>query len=345
MGMMFNFTKYSLILCFILGSAIASKRSINTLKNKLTDQSHRLNILAAKIKNIEKEISKKNSTYLDNVRSIEQYDKKIAQMKTELSSSAEEISENYRKTKSSFELFLIEKTDEDNENSLLERAIYFELLSKKIKDLEKSQKVSNGLLEDINFYEQELARIRGNEESIYKVIVDLENSKKNLSKEYINVLENKNLSQSKLDRLKIRSKISKRKRAKRHNSGKSDFLMSLPLSSFSDVLKSKKGITFKFNETLPISAPRSGKIAYSGELASYGNVIIIDHGKEVRSVFFGDINIKVSKGKTVNTGDLIGYTLSNFGEQKSLYYEVRKKNKVQNTYNWFSKKNLKKLKI
>ena len=79
-------------------------------------------------------------------------------------------------------------------------------------------------------------------------------------------------------------------------------------------------------EISPIKAPSSGKVVYTGELASYGNIIMIDHGQDVRSVIFGDMKIKANKGDLVEKSQILGYTMADPGIEKSLYYEIRKKN-------------------
>jgi murein DD-endopeptidase MepM/ murein hydrolase activator NlpD len=343
-----QFTCLLLFTSILFSSQVnAGKVSVTKLRNRISNQGHKLSLLAAQIKDVDSKIGKKNNDYLDKIRAIEQFDQKIIKMKTELGLSAKDISQSYQKAKSALELFLLEKTDDESENSLQERMIYYELLGKKISSLSSAQKESNHLLENINLYEIQLSEMKRNEEFIYRFIVDLENSKKKLSRSYISLMESKNDSQKQFDKIRAKKRVykSKKKKLSSAKPGQPDFFMSLPLKSFSSVSKSKKGITFKFNETLPISAPKGGKVAYSGELASYGNVIIIDHGKDIRSVFFGDINSKVKKGSLIKTGQLLGYTDASYGEQKSLYYEIRKKNKVQNTYSWFSKNNIKKLKI
>lgn len=343
---------YLIILSLLLTSFAVNSatRSTTKLRNKISNQSHKLSVLAAQIKDVDSKIGQNNNEYLDKMRSIEQVEQKVAKMKTELSLSAAQISENYHRARSAFELFLLEKTDDSNENTLQERMIYSELLERNVSSLVEAQSESNRLLENINMYEIEVSKLKRNEEFMYKLIMELEENKKNLSKTYITLLESKNDTQKEYDKLRARKKLVKTKRRKTRKASTAkaevaDFFMSLPLNSFSSVTKSKKGITFKFNENLPITAPMMGKIAYSGELASYGNVIIIDHGKEVRSVFFGDIKTKVKKGGLVQTGDVLGYTDATYGEEKSLYYEIRKKNKVQNTYSWFTPANIKKLRI
>jgi len=58
---------------------------------------------------------------------------------------------------------------------------------------------------------------------------------------------------------------------------------------------------------------------------------MIDHGKDIRSVILGDINLKVKKGDLLDANGLVGYTNVDLGLTKSLYYEIRKNNKAQNT--------------
>ncbi|MCY4523380.1 MAG: peptidoglycan DD-metalloendopeptidase family protein, partial [Halobacteriovoraceae bacterium] len=71
---------------------------------------------------------------------------------------------------------------------------------------------------------------------------------------------------------------------------------------------------------------------YSGELASYGNIVMIDHGKGTRSVILGDFDPMVKKGMDVAKGDGLGKTKKiqkdGFG---NIYFEVRKDDNIQNT--------------
>ena len=54
---------------------------------------------------------------------------------------------------------------------------------------------------------------------------------------------------------------------------------------------------------------------------------------------------KVSKNNIVKKGQLLGYTMGDPGTIKSVYYEVRKKNKVQNTLLWLNPSQRKSIKI
>ena len=194
-------------------------------------------------------------------------------------------------------------------------------------------------------YDQKLTTTRSNEEIIYNLIMELENKKKEMSQKYISTLESKNLIEAKLDKMKAKKVAYKKVYKNRNANGKATIAMDIPIEKFISARKGKKGIILKFTEITPIKAPSSGKIVYTGELASYGNIIIIDHGKDVRSVIFGDMKIKAKKGDLVQRTQVLGYTMADPGITKSLFYEVRKKNIAQNTLKWISPNTKKSLKI
>jgi murein DD-endopeptidase MepM/ murein hydrolase activator NlpD len=183
-----------------------------------------------------------------------------------------------------------------------------------------------------------LAKIQKEEDSLYELILSLESRKKDISQKYISTLENKNLLEEKLENALAQNKV-KKSTGQTNFSLDIDFDIMLPLKKFSDYQGGKEGVTFKYDSIEPLIACANGRVEYSGELASYGKVIILDHGKDIRSVILGEISSKVQKGQEVRQGQIIGYTIAKPGTKKSLYYEIRKKNKVQNTLAWLKKAN------
>ena len=74
-----------------------------------------------------------------------------------------------------------------------------------------------------------------------------------------------------------------------------------------------------------VRAVKSGVVSYSGEdLKGYGNVIIIDHGDEIYSVYAYADKVFVSKGEFVNQGETIA-ALS--PQHPVLHFEIRKGHK------------------
>lgn len=325
---------------------LAATKSAKSLQRELTTQSSQVAKLAAQIKDLDQKLSQTNTKYISKVKAIEAIEQKIQLMQSELKESAAKISNDYQNSQRALNLYLLELSDEDNEDALMHKEIYLEVFRKKILKLKKAQQVSNQLLETINLYDQKLTTTKSNEEIMYNLIVELENKKKEMSQEYISVLENKNQIEARIDQMKAKKRAYKKvyKKTKKSKKGVL-FTVGMPLDSFASAKKSKKGIILKFNQTSPVKAPSSGKIVYTGELASYGNIIMIDHGKDVRSVIFGDMKIKAQKGDMVKKSQVIGYTLADPGIEKSLYYEIRKKNIAQNTVQWISGSSRNNLKI
>lgn len=332
---------YNLFLIFMLvftSNAFAKKKqSVGTLKDKLNKQVSVIADLGAKIRSIEKDLGNINDDYLVKTQEIKKLDKVISEMRKNLSGSAEDISTNYGTTKKILNHYLLDVVDERSQDKLLKRKIFVRLLRQKMKDLEEAQGSSQKLLLTLKEYEDRLAQSNQDEDAMYRLLVDLEDKKKRLGQDYVSSLELKNDYEEKLE-----TAIA-RKRAKKKYSkvSRSNLKISLrkPLDNYISLKGSKKGVTFKFNKVAPVYASGSGKVVYAGELASYGRVIMVDHGQEVRSVILGDISIRVKKGDMIGKGSVLAYTNSDPGLTKSLYYEVRKKNIAQNTLNILKKNN------
>ena len=310
----------------------AKSANISKLKDKISRQSAEVSKIGAQIKSLEKKLGKTNETYMDKTRLLKSLDQKIVQLRNDLSASALDISTSFKSSKKILNHYLLNTVDEYNSDELLKRKIYLKILQSKLSKLKQSQSKSQELLVAINEYEEKLKNVRVNEETLYQLIVDLENKKKNLGQSYITKLDNKNGLEEKLELAVARIRVKKKtiKKVSRSNV-KIKMKFSNPISSYISRKGSSKGVTYKYNKVTPIKSSKSGQVVYSGELASYGKVIMIDHGKDVRSVILGDINIKVKKGDLIDKSGVIGYANVDPGLTKSLYYEIRKKNKAQNT--------------
>jgi murein DD-endopeptidase MepM/ murein hydrolase activator NlpD len=118
-------------------------------------------------------------------------------------------------------------------------------------------------------------------------------------------------------------------------------IFSSPIKNFIEISNSSKGVTFTFSEVSQVVAPGAGEVVFAGELSTYGNVVMIDHGGEIRTVLLGNFLPKVSKHDKIGAGDLIGYTEVISNKKNTLYFEVRKKNVAQNTVRYLNKNLLK----
>ena len=325
------------ILFLISVSSVGAKaKSVKKLQNSVAKRSNEVHKIGAQIKSIEKKLGKTNESYIEKTKQFKLIDTKISTLKNELSESARKISSSFKKSKKILHQYLLETIDSQNSDELLKRKIYLKVIRKKISDLKDSQKDSQKLLLAINDYEENLKQARINEETLYAVIVELEKKKKTLGSSYIAKMENKNELEEQLELALARRKAKQKKTYKKvsHSKVRINLNFKNPIANYISRKGSSGGVTYKYNKVSPVQSSEKGQVVYAGELASYGKVIMIDHGKDIRSVILGDINIKVKKGDIITKSGILGYANVDPGLTKSLYYEIRKKNKVQKTINY-----------
>lgn len=325
-------TSLLMILLFVLNLYAAN---IDKLKDELNSKSFKVTKLAATINSLDKSIGKNNRKYLDKRDQLNKLEAQLIDLQKELTTSADNVSKDYDLVNKIFRQYLLDRIDQEDDNKILKDKIYIQTLSLQLEELNHAQLESNKMLKLVNELTNTLAVIKREEQSIYDLIVELENDKKNKSQDYLNNLESKNTIRERLEKAMAKSRISSKlkkstsEKTYRVSNFKND--LRLPLDGFSSFKGGEKGVTFTFDKVSPVLASSSGHVAYSGELASYGKIIMIDHGNDIRSLVLGDIKINVKKGDFVDKGQVLAYTISEPGLTKNLYYELRKKNIAQNT--------------
>ncbi|MDY6399315.1 MAG: peptidoglycan DD-metalloendopeptidase family protein [Synergistales bacterium] len=98
------------------------------------------------------------------------------------------------------------------------------------------------------------------------------------------------------------------------------------------------GIDIKAAAGTPVKAAGPGEVLYQGWLKGFGQVIIIDHGGDLSTVYAHLGGASVREGSTVKAGTVIGRvgnsgTDSEFG----LHFEVRKNGSAQNPMNFLKR--------
>ena len=100
----------------------------------------------------------------------------------------------------------------------------------------------------------------------------------------------------------------------------------------------RSGIDIKAENGEPVRSVFQGKVLYSSWFKTYGNIIIIDHGKNYYTVYAHLEETFKAKGDDVETGEVIatvGDTGSMIGAK--LYFEVRHHGKPVNPMPWLKK--------
>jgi septal ring factor EnvC (AmiA/AmiB activator) len=291
--------------------------------------------MGARLSTLEKEIGTKNNLYLSSIEQIKQFEKDIKLYKDHLLKVQKEVVASQEENKKILRSYLLESENDSTE--LWQRKVHLELLKQaqtKLKDRE--QELASFQLK-VSEFDQKLNSLKEDEEELAKVIDELEVRKKVTMERYLNQVEKKKKVEKVVAANQVKKKLAIVKKTfsrKPVVQKRPDRLFPNPLDDFMTFTASPKGVTFKYESIQPVKAVGSGKIVYAGDLSNYGQVVLIDHGNDLRTVLLGKMNVKVKKNDVVKDGDILAYTQNNSKEAQNLYFEVRKKNTAQNTILW-----------
>lgn len=95
------------------------------------------------------------------------------------------------------------------------------------------------------------------------------------------------------------------------------------------------GIDIAAPSGTPVKAAASGEVLYVGWMRGYGQVIILDHGRNITTVYAHLSSTRVSDGQVIKAGSVIG-GVGKTGNATGyhLHFEVRVNGKIQNPLNY-----------
>ena len=98
------------------------------------------------------------------------------------------------------------------------------------------------------------------------------------------------------------------------------------------------GIDIQAASGTPVKAAGPGEVLYQGWLRGFGQVVIIDHGGDLSTVYAHLGGANVREGSVVKTGTVVG-KVGNTGtdSEYGLHFEVRKGGAAQNPMNYLKK--------
>ena len=89
-------------------------------------------------------------------------------------------------------------------------------------------------------------------------------------------------------------------------------------------LKLHTGVDFGVGYGAPIRAADSGTVIYATWMGGYGNVVIVDHGRGISTLYAHQSSLAVGNGARVARGQTVGYVGSTgFSTGPHLHFEVR----------------------
>ena len=300
--------------------------------------------MGARLSTLEKEIGSKNNLYLSSIEQIKQFEADVKIYRDQLHEIRIQVGDAQRENKRILTSYLTESENESTE--AWQRQVHLELLKqaqKKLKTKEQELITFDGKVAE---FDQKLAALRNNEEELSQVISELESRKKFAMEKYMARVQDKKKIETQVQKQKLSTKLAViRKEFSKAPivEIKPDRFFANPVDDFMTFTTSTKGVTFKYQSIQPVKAVGAGKVVFAGDLASYGQVLLIDHGQDLRTVLLGKMDIKVKKNDTVKHGDVLGYTINDSKEAQNLYFEVRKKNTAQNTILWLESRGVSKI--
>lgn len=279
------------------------------------------------IDDLEKKLQDKNRKLLKNIEEKKKIEERLGQVKEVLEKNKETLSLQINEVKKYFQIAVLgEVGDQDFPSTLIGKKLLSKVLEDRIKILKETKFKVGELQAELIGLQNRYDQFVQTENDLSQLLVDLENRKKKLAENYYETQEKKDKLAINLNKTMTQINIKKNTVA---NSSAEGF--STPLEDYFDVSFKNKGLTFKFKGLSQIFASKDGQVVYSGSLSTYGNVLMIDHGNNTRSVILGDIEISVKKGDKVRKGSIIGHTKNGSSREGNLYFEVRNKDLVQNT--------------
>lgn len=101
-----------------------------------------------------------------------------------------------------------------------------------------------------------------------------------------------------------------------------------------------QGVLLGASDGAEVRAISPGQVVFADWMRGYGNLVIVDHGSGLISLYGYNRSIEQSVGSWVKQGQVIARVGTSGGnEQPALYLEVRRNGKPQDPFNWLRLKN------
>ena len=296
-----------------------------------------INNLKENISRLEQNLNIGNRKYLLTIKKRKKIEELVEKLNRESKQSGQNVRKKIGKVNSIIKGIVLNSLGgDDSPSELLANKIMLEKLSNEKKDLEKINLQNDFLARQVKDLTERLKEYVAVENELIGVLRDLEFKKRDKTNHYVDLIKEKDSMILKKEQIKL-GLIKERKVHQKKYKGQ---YFKSPINGFLGIEYKRKGVTYKFKGKKPIRAAAKGKVVYQGVLSNFGNVIMIDHGKQTKSVLLGSFTSNIKKGMAVESGQVLGHTRSTALKEGKLYFEVRKKNKVQNTFQLIDRNSL-----
>lgn len=286
--------------------------------------------LGARLNSLERELGQQNNKYLGAIQKIHALEAEAETYETQLTIAHGEQTKREQELAQILRSYHLAVVDGD----AVPTPRYLELVKQNREKAQAKVRMIDELTKTVASFRERLDVLRRDEQELLKLTGELEARKKGLTETYLARLDQKQKTEARAQAKRLHEQVQVAARPVLTPAEISPALRFVaPLAQVTSVTPSAKGVTYKFGQLQPLKAPRAGRVVYNGDLASYGKVLMIDHGDDIRTVMLGRFNSQLQKNAQVQEGDTLGYTEE---AADSLYFEVRKKNVAQNTIHWMA---------
>ncbi|HPI62572.1 MAG TPA: peptidoglycan DD-metalloendopeptidase family protein [Alphaproteobacteria bacterium] len=103
-----------------------------------------------------------------------------------------------------------------------------------------------------------------------------------------------------------------------------------------DTTEILRGLFIETNNSAPVLAPFDGQIKFRGQFRSYGEILIIEHGRGYHTVIGGLGKIDAEIGQWFLAGEPIGVMANTPGKKPRLYFELRQQGQPIDPLPWLN---------
>lgn len=102
-----------------------------------------------------------------------------------------------------------------------------------------------------------------------------------------------------------------------------------------DLKKFQRGIVIRVGDAAPVHAIAPGRVVHAGPFRGYQQLVVVDHGKSLFSVYGHLERLEVARGASVQAGMRLGSaTYQPVGKNYDLYFEIRWNGKAEDPVKW-----------
>lgn len=330
------------------------KRSMQRQKNKMLE-------LTKEVNNLDVRLGLTNKKYFELAQERALLEEKLNRTKKNADFENETLKKNYDSTKKILMGILLNKLENtENTSDMLLRKIMIEELQNKLTDLSRMITTTENYRNDVENLYAKLQESMATEKELLAMMSELDGQRKKLHESIAERTkaeeELKNKFNEEKNKLAINQKVKAREKLRERlapvqiteeikvpSQLSVSEMFSSPITNYHEIEHQKKGVTYNFQGKNAIRATKGGKIVYTGSLANYGNVLMIDHGNDTRTVLLGQFDYTVKNGDLVSQTQVLGHTAPkspNGLNEGKIYFEIRKHNLAQNTYLLLDKKSM-----